>query len=727
MDFIVTLLNSTFAYSIGMTILHSLWQGALLVIGMNVFLKYHHNERPMFRYHVGYLTVLLMMFSTLTTFAYFFFGSHQMVSEVTNSPGQLNPGYIIANVATQISGGTSFQSQFSQLIPLISILWLVGVVFFSLRLAVGFTYLSKVKRSFLPTVPEWLILKLSELCKEYDINTKIKLRISSKVLSPMVMGFFRPIIVFPVSTINHLSPQETEMILRHELGHIIRNDFLHNIILRISEVIMFYHPGLWWTTRLIERERENHCDEYVIGHKFDRVAYAKTLVKIKEIEAFQGYSVALAFSDNKKSLLERITRILNKKQKMSIMKSNLIVLAVLISSVICISAGTMYFDFNTDEKTDPIETLEIKELEAKSAVKNRSWLFSAQDTSKEELTEMIKAKEKELKIKEKEVKEKAIKLRKEMKEMKSELKKLKRKNGDTSYSFHIDSDDWSEEEREAFAERMEELGERLAEKFDNEEWAEKWENWGERFSERFESEEFGERMEELGERLAEKFEDEEWAEKWENWGERFSEKFESEEFEERMSEMGERLAEAFQDAEFHESVAELAEAGSVFGVEVAENTMRALRRAFDSEDFHFEGDITIDDGSWEEFGKGIGSMVEEIIENTNEIIEDIDFDDVDIHIRNDGSNLGDELEEELRQDGFYSKDKVNLELKNGILKINGKRPSADVEMKYKEMINDAFNIDKYDQSEVNYKFSDKKGKRKNSFSIERTNSDNKRI
>jgi len=179
--------------------------------------------------------------------------------------------------------------------------------------------------------------------------------------------------------------------LRHELAHIMRNDFIHNIIIRLAEIIMFYHPGVRWIIRLIETERENHCDDLAITGQKERITYAKTLVKVKELEVFQNQQLALAFSNNKKSLLNRITRILNHNNKMSIMKSNLIVLAVLISSVICVSARSYYVNKITPEATK-VETKSIQELDSAERPGLLRPISALQDTSKEELENLIEAK-----------------------------------------------------------------------------------------------------------------------------------------------------------------------------------------------------------------------------------------------------------------------------------------------------------------------------------------------
>ena len=61
-----------------------------------------------------------------------------------------------------------------------------------------------------------------------------------------------------------LPESQLELILAHELAHIRRHDYLINVIQTLVETLFFYHPGVWWLSREIRKERENCCDDLVV-------------------------------------------------------------------------------------------------------------------------------------------------------------------------------------------------------------------------------------------------------------------------------------------------------------------------------------------------------------------------------------------------------------------------------------------------------------------------------
>ena len=525
-----------------------------------------------------------------------------------------------------------------QAIPLICALWLVGVMLFSVRLILGQSYLFEIRRSLIWDVPEWLTTKMEDLQNELGIEKSIRIAISEQIISPLMMGFVKPIVIFPLSAINNLRPEEVELILKHEIGHILGNDYLYNIILRVIETIMFYHPCVWWTSHIIQKERENRCDDFALIGSRNQMVYAKTLVKIKELEAHQEFGLALGFSSNNKSLLNRIKRILNQKQKMSIMKGNLIVAIVLISSLFCISAGTYYFKSNKTTLPEKIESKKIMSFDlAKTIIPAR--IISKIDTLKKELSE---SKREELKEKEEKLRDKGRELRESMRELKQELREIHK--GKTGHTFIIDSD----------------------------------EEWEEEFSEHME--EFGRHMEELGEHISEKFED----------------------------------------RDFDVHIADISDWGSDLGISIATSIQDAL-----GEDFHKDmailkthlHELKGHDFDFDDLGEDIGEVVEDIVEGVFKGIEGLNHSF--IYINPDKSPFVNTLLEELKDDGFYKNKKVNMNLEKNSLKINGRSQSQKMINKYKNIVSDYQDIDFESGHKFLFKQSDKKGKKKNSISIEK--------
>ena len=57
------------------------------------------------------------------------------------------------------------------------------------------------------------------------------------------MGWVRPLIVVPASTLAGLSPKQLEAILVHELAHVRRHDYAVNVLQTVIETAVLLPPG----------------------------------------------------------------------------------------------------------------------------------------------------------------------------------------------------------------------------------------------------------------------------------------------------------------------------------------------------------------------------------------------------------------------------------------------------------------------------------------------------
>lgn len=99
---------------------------------------------------------------------------------------------------------------------------------------------------------------------------------------PTIVGVMRPVILLPASLATELSTAQLEALIAHELGHIRRWDPVVNLVQRLIEAILFFHPAMWWLSRRLRFERENCTDDLVVGLGFNPLDYARTLVEVAE-------------------------------------------------------------------------------------------------------------------------------------------------------------------------------------------------------------------------------------------------------------------------------------------------------------------------------------------------------------------------------------------------------------------------------------------------------------
>jgi hypothetical protein len=153
-----------------------------------------------------------------------------------------------------------------------------------------------------------------ELGRRLGLHRAVTLLESAAVAVPVVVGWLRPVVLVPASTLAGLAPKQLEAILAHELAHIRRHDYLVNLFQAVVETLLFYHPAVWWVSTQIRRERENCCDDLAVAVCGDRLGYARALV---ELEGLRGAAPRLAMAVSGGSLSGRVRRLVSAPERSS--------------------------------------------------------------------------------------------------------------------------------------------------------------------------------------------------------------------------------------------------------------------------------------------------------------------------------------------------------------------------------------------------------------------------
>jgi bla regulator protein blaR1 len=186
------------------------------------------------------------------------------------------------------------------------LIWFTGVLVFSVRAIGGWLLLERLRRD----KTEHLSAALRQRCLALQCRLGIRRTVQyleSRLLdSPAVVGWFRPVILLPVTALTGLSPQQLEALIVHELAHIRRFDCFVNLFQITAETLLFYHPAVWWVNRSIRAERENCCDDIAVSVCGNACDYAKALTLMETWRT----TPALVLAANSGSLKLRISRLL---------------------------------------------------------------------------------------------------------------------------------------------------------------------------------------------------------------------------------------------------------------------------------------------------------------------------------------------------------------------------------------------------------------------------------
>jgi hypothetical protein len=140
------------------------------------------------------------------------------------------------------------------------------------------------------------------------IAKKVKVWISEKISSPATIGFFKPVILIPIASINNLTCEQLEAIILHEFSHIKRNDYVVNLVISFIETVLFFNPFIALFIKVVKQERENCCDDFVLEYRYDPHSYASALLHLEQTRLTK-LPLAMGAVSGKKELLSRIKRI----------------------------------------------------------------------------------------------------------------------------------------------------------------------------------------------------------------------------------------------------------------------------------------------------------------------------------------------------------------------------------------------------------------------------------
>lgn len=154
----------------------------------------------------------------------------------------------------------------------------------SLRLAGGWVWLQWLRRRpDTQPAPDADQLLLLRLCQRMGVGSNLRLLLCRSVPGPTVLGWLKPVILIPPAMLAGLSPQQLELILAHELAHVLRHDYLVNLLQSIAEVLFFFHPAVWWVSKKIRQEREQASDDLAVRLCGDALDYAQALTALEAL------------------------------------------------------------------------------------------------------------------------------------------------------------------------------------------------------------------------------------------------------------------------------------------------------------------------------------------------------------------------------------------------------------------------------------------------------------
>jgi beta-lactamase regulating signal transducer with metallopeptidase domain/uncharacterized membrane protein YkoI len=185
------------------------------------------------------------------------------------------------------------------------------------------------------------------------LGTKRVRVLASDVLAPMTAGAMRPVVILPRALLAASDRELATSALGHELAHVVRRDYLFNLVYELLALPLWFHPALALMRKRIRETRELRCDEIVTERLQDAHVYARSLLELAGAALPFGrpaatITVGIADAD---ILEERVTTLLNRSKARK--HTLLIIAAALLFAGPCIAAAGVVLRVNVQSPETP--------------------------------------------------------------------------------------------------------------------------------------------------------------------------------------------------------------------------------------------------------------------------------------------------------------------------------------------------------------------------------------
>jgi bla regulator protein blaR1 len=310
--------QSNFLQALGWAVMNSLWQMALLWVVYQLATALLRTNKSSKK---GFLATLLLF----SGFAWFVFAFFSILADKPAS-GTGYSAFVI------ISGNESVSNWLYTMLPIASLVYLILLTLPVLNFIRNYRYVQVIRKHGLKKADVKWRMFAQKVAVQMGIVKSVRVWMSEFVTSPVTIGYLKPIILLPVAAVNHLSAEQIEAVLLHELSHIKRFDYLINLFTRIIQTILYFNPFVRAFATIIEREREKNCDEIVLQFQYEPHGYATALLALEKA-SYLPHPLAVAAADGKKNeLLGRIESILGIQKKPALSFNKL---AGIVAALLC--------------------------------------------------------------------------------------------------------------------------------------------------------------------------------------------------------------------------------------------------------------------------------------------------------------------------------------------------------------------------------------------------------
>jgi beta-lactamase regulating signal transducer with metallopeptidase domain len=297
-DFLATLVPA-----LGHALVQFTWQGLVSGALAALSLRIARDARPQVRYAIACMAMLACVLVPLASVLWQF-GD---VAPASLALRDAMPVRVAGTGVVPMAAKDTFN--LDAWLPRIVALWAAGASVLCLRTLFGMAWVRRMRmQPQAPMQARWQAT-LDALAQRFELQG-VALRMVDALDSPVAAGWWRPVVLLPVSVALQLPATYVEALLAHELAHVRRHDYLVNLLQRAIEALLFFHPVTWWLSRRVRIERELIADRLAADAIGDPQRLARALAALSDLAPPSPALPHLAHAAHGGHLMSRIQHLI---------------------------------------------------------------------------------------------------------------------------------------------------------------------------------------------------------------------------------------------------------------------------------------------------------------------------------------------------------------------------------------------------------------------------------
>lgn len=267
-------------------------------------------------------------------------------------------------------------------LKMVSIIWLIVSFLYLIYQFLGyFSFKKNLLRWSRPISDGTTLTIFKKTCNELNITRPIKIMTCKKILSPMALGLFQPMILLPN---NQIPSDELSIILKHELIHIKRHDISYKLLLTIANSLHWFNPTVYIMVKEANKDLKFYCDEMVVKNMNNdyKTKYSEAILAVMHSKTNCNSILFTNFNEGVETMKKRFRNIFdNRKKKLGILS-----LTFTLAVVLC---GSSLVACQSSQKSSPEEETATAFLKGYYEVDNILLLKDLHDLFEEQMSKGV--------------------------------------------------------------------------------------------------------------------------------------------------------------------------------------------------------------------------------------------------------------------------------------------------------------------------------------------------